>query len=39
LMHNIINDSKLEVVMDAGHMPTLEQPQKTTEVIKSWLKN
>jgi len=39
LMHNIINDSKLEVVMDAGHMPTLEQPQKTTEVIKSWLMN
>ena len=39
LMHNIINDSKLEVVMDAGHMPTLEQPQKTTEVINSWLMN
>jgi pimeloyl-ACP methyl ester carboxylesterase len=39
LMHNIINDSKLEVVMGAGHMPTLEQPQKTTEVIKSWLMN
>ena len=37
LMHNIIKESTLEVVPNAGHMPTLEQPIKTTEVIKSWL--
>jgi len=39
LMHNIIKESTLEVVPNAGHMPTLEQPIKTTEVIKSWLMN
>ncbi len=39
LMHNIINDSKLEVIKNAGHLPTLEQPTKTTEVLKIWLMN
>ncbi len=39
LMHNIINDSKLEVIKNAGHLPTLEQPTKTTEVLKTWLMN
>ena len=39
LMHNIINDSKLVVIKNAGHLPTLEQPTKTTEVLKTWLMN
>ena len=39
LMHNIISNSKLEVIKNAGHMPTLEQPIKTTEVLKKWLMN
>ena len=39
LMHNIISNSKLEVIKNAGHIPTLEQPIKTTEVLKKWLMN
>ena len=39
LMHNMISNSKLEVIKNAGHLPTLEQPIKTTEVLKIWLMN
>lgn len=39
LMHSIINDSELRVINNAGHMPSLEQPQETTEVLKKWLIN
>ena len=39
LIHKLIPNSRLEVVMDAGHLPTLEQPEKTTEILKTWLKN
>ena len=39
LMHNMISNSKLEVIKNAGHMPTLEQPVKTSEVLKKWLMN
>ena len=39
LMHNMISNSKLEVIKNAGHLPTLEQPAKTTEVVKTWLMN
>ncbi|MDB4849767.1 alpha/beta hydrolase [bacterium] len=38
-MHNIISTSVLEVIEDAGHMPTLEKPQKTSEVLRTWLMN
>ena len=37
MMHNIISDSDLIIIDNAGHMPTLEQPRETTEVIKEWL--
>ncbi len=37
LMHSIINDSELKIINNAGHMPTLEQPKETTEVLKKWL--
>jgi pimeloyl-ACP methyl ester carboxylesterase len=39
LMHNIISNSTLEVIENAGHLPTLEQPEKTTEILKTWLMN
>ena len=39
LMHSIINDSELKVINNAGHMPSLEQPQETTRVLKKWLIN
>ena len=37
MMHNMICDSDLKIINNAGHMPTLEQPRETTEVIKEWL--
>ncbi|MDC0075397.1 alpha/beta hydrolase [Candidatus Thioglobus sp.] len=37
MMHNIISDSDLKIINNAGHMPTLEQPRETTEVLKEWL--
>ena len=37
MMHNMISDSDLKIINNAGHMPTLEQPRETTEVIKEWL--
>ena len=37
MMHNMISDSELKIINNAGHMPTLEQPRETTEVLKEWL--
>ncbi|MFL2788341.1 MAG: alpha/beta fold hydrolase [Paracoccaceae bacterium] len=37
MMHNMISDSDLIIINNAGHMPSLEQPRETTEVIKEWL--
>ena len=37
MMHNMISDSDLKIINNAGHMPTLEQPIETTEVLKEWL--
>ena len=37
MMHNMICDSDLKIINNAGHMPSLEQPRETTEVIKEWL--
>ena len=37
LMHNLLENSKLEIIEDAGHLPTLEQPKITTMALISWL--
>lgn len=37
LMHELIPDSCLEVIKQAGHLPTLEQADKTNEVLQRWL--
>ena len=37
MMHNMISDSDLKIINNAGHMPSLEQPRETTEVLKEWL--
>ena len=37
MMHNMISNSELRIINNAGHMPTLEQPRETTEVLKEWL--
>ena len=37
LMHTLLENSKLEIIEDAGHLPTLEQPKITTMALISWL--
>ena len=37
LMHDLIASSTLRVIENAGHLPTLEQPQNTTSAMAAWL--
>lgn len=37
LIHELMPQSRLEVIDNAGHLPTLEQPNKTTAAIVRWL--
>lgn len=39
LMHDLIPGSRFEVIDDAAHMPTLEQPDKTTAALIRWLED
>ena len=37
LMHELVTHSTLEVIENAGHLPTLEQPDQTTAALIRWL--
>jgi pimeloyl-ACP methyl ester carboxylesterase len=37
LMHDLVAGSRLVVVEEAGHMPTLEQPDEVTAWFERWL--
>ncbi|MEM8536348.1 MAG: alpha/beta hydrolase [Pseudomonadota bacterium] len=37
LMHSLVPGSTLTVIKGAGHLPTLEQPEKTNEALAEWL--
>ena len=37
LMHALVPNSTLEVIKNAGHLPTLEQPEQTTVALDRWL--
>jgi len=37
LMHDLIPGSTLTIIKGAGHLPTLEQPEKTNEALAEWL--
>jgi len=37
-MADLIPYAKLEVIDDAGHLPTLEAPEATTAALRAWLK-
>ncbi|WP_170410125.1 alpha/beta fold hydrolase [Ruegeria atlantica] len=39
LMHDLLPNSALEIIDGAGHLPTLEQPQKTTAALIRWLED
>ncbi|SMX46282.1 alpha/beta fold hydrolase [Maliponia aquimaris] len=38
-MHALIPGSQLVIVANAGHLPTLEQPQRTTAALLRWLED
>ena len=37
LMATLIPGAQLQVIADAGHMPTLEQPERVTAHLRDWL--
>ncbi|MEM1284253.1 MAG: alpha/beta fold hydrolase [Pseudomonadota bacterium] len=37
LMHDLVPGSQLAIIEGAGHLPTLEQPDATNEVLRQWL--
>ncbi len=37
LMHALMPQSRLAIIADAGHLPTLEQPRATTAELHRWL--
>lgn len=37
LMHGLIPGSRLEIIDGAGHLPVLEQPEKTNAALRRWL--
>lgn len=38
LMHDLLPNSTLTMIADAGHLPTLEKPGETTAALRGWLK-
>ncbi len=39
MMAAMITDSHLTIIENAGHLPTLEQPESTNSALKKWLKD
>ena len=37
LMHRLVAGSRMEVITGAGHLPTLEQPERTNDLLRRWL--
>ena len=37
LMHDLLPNSTLTIIEEAGHLPTLEQPQQTNAALRDWL--
>ena len=37
LMHALVPGSRLVIVEEAGHLPTLERPEETTAALSDWL--
>jgi pimeloyl-ACP methyl ester carboxylesterase len=36
-MHHLMKNSHLEIIDQAGHLPTLEQPIKTNQALLRWM--
>ena len=39
LMHGLLENSHLEIIENAGHLPTLEEPEHTTAALIRWLED
>ncbi|NSX54635.1 alpha/beta fold hydrolase [Parasulfitobacter algicola] len=39
LIHSLIPKSNLQIIQNAGHLPTLEQPEQTTAALLRWLED
>jgi len=39
LMHELMPHSDLQIIENAGHLPTLEQPETTTQALRRWLED
>jgi pimeloyl-ACP methyl ester carboxylesterase len=37
LIHELVEGSCLEVIPNAGHLPTLEQPEQSNKLLQEWL--
>lgn len=37
MMHDLMPQSTLEIIEEAGHLPTLEQPENTTAALTRWM--
>ncbi len=37
LMHQLMPHARLEIIEEAGHLPTLERPRETTAALARWL--
>lgn len=37
-MAELIPYAKLEIIEGAGHLPTMEQPEVVTDVLRAWMK-
>jgi len=38
-MHELMPHSDLQIIENAGHLPTLEQPETTTQALRRWLED
>ncbi|MFY0595593.1 MAG: alpha/beta hydrolase [Cognatishimia sp.] len=39
LIHDLLPNSQIEIIKEAGHLPTLEQPEQTNAALRHWLES
>ena len=37
LMYDLVPNARLEIIDGAGHLPTLEQPERTNKALRQWM--
>jgi pimeloyl-ACP methyl ester carboxylesterase len=37
LMHDLMPQSRLQIIANAAHLPPLEQPDATARALRAWL--